>query len=640
MTTNNIKEQISAAYTDLDAKLRAIEDHVFLRKTTALDAILEIGELMHECGKAPFAYLFQTKLRVTVELCTRFSALYLHLFTDFDQKLNLDTIFLLSTQKRFITHVFEVSGFNSSDFLLNLLNEKASEKKTRNLTDNEALLRSIIVSSIGQVNSKDLVNLTLESTETSALLALGLLLDRIPVTMQGEASRQFLLEEYNPYEALRPLDHYRTMIANVWMLCSYSNAANKHDIKKHLNQWFKRVHQSKGLKPKPAGSVTQAGNVSNKPVMAVVAERFTSIHAMYRWYAPIIKSLKNDYYMVLVALRTDVDEKAIALFDHFLEVPKDELSIQGVLNQCTPDIAYFTSVGMRAWSISLANMRWAPLQVMSLGHPATTHCEHMDLAFITTRGWCPEALISESLLVLESEIGSVIEAPETLDLPAAPELSKEFISIAVPCNAMKINFSFMAALKEIERLSEKPLRFTFFPNELGLDSLSAEKRIQSYFPTAIVENVMNYEDYLEQLNQNHLALSPFPFGNATSTIDCVLLGLPVIGLLGHEPHSRSDYDVLAAFELQDYCIADSVENYVHSAVRYINNPDLLQELRELIASKKFHETHRQNEKPYAVEFCNALKWAFENKAEILENKGAVYEAQGRWKNIDYSEPQK
>ena len=51
---------------------------------------------------------------------------------------------------------------------------------------------------------------------------------------------------------------------------------------------------------------------------------------------------------------------------------------------------------------------------------------------------------------------------------------------------MKINLGFMTTLKEIERLSAKPIRFTFFPNEYGVGHLSTEKRLRSFFPTAVV----------------------------------------------------------------------------------------------------------------------------------------------------------
>ena len=187
------------------------------------------------------------------------------------------------------------------------------------------------------------------------------------------------------------------------------------------------------------------------------------------------------------------------------------------------------------------------------------------------------------------------------------------------------------ALKEIERLSEKSVRFMFFPNEYGVGHLSTERRLLQYFPTAVVARRTGYEAYLNLLNQNHLALSPFPFGNATSTIDCMVLGLPVISLIGAEPHSRSDYDILASLGLADYCVAESVENYVHGVVRYINEPGLLEELRNMVASKQFMDLHQQNENEFSDEMCKALNWAYANQNEVHGPRGLVIEAQGRWK---------
>jgi len=439
-----------------------------------------------------------------------------------------------------------------------------------------------------------------------------------------------LLEEYNPYDALRPLDQYRALISNIWMLCSYSTSPRKHDIKKHLNNWYKRVHKAKGIQPKPVGSVKHAGNVDNKPVMAVIAETFKSVHAMYRWYAPMIRQLQRDYYLVMVALKADVDEQSISLFDEFIEVPEEEMNLQPVLNQCTPDIAYFMSVGMRAWGISLANLRWATLQVMSFGHPATSHSTEIDLALGTPNVYGGPGVVSENMLLINSRVSNVAEAHKDLKLPPPAVLNDAVVSIAVPCNAMKINLNFITALKEIERLSTRPVRFMFFPNEYGVGHLSTERRLRSYFPTAVVARRTGYEAYLNLLNQNHLALSPFPFGNATSTIDCMVLGLPVVSLIGPEPHSRTDFDILDSLGLADYCVADSVENYVQGVVRYLNEPGLLDDLRAVVQSKNFMQEHTQGDNEYSMEMCAALNWAYQNKQEVIGPRGLVFDGKGRW----------
>jgi hypothetical protein len=630
MTTPSLEEQLQPLFNEIDTKLQAIENGAYLQRQDPEKIINQLAVLVNDCQNKPYASLMQLNIQGTTELCTRFAALYVNVLTDLKHTLSLNSVLVLTKQKRFMSYVFEVSGYGGNRATLQMLLQKARDKKTKHLSDNPAMVRAVLLAGVGDLEASDLVELTLENSETAALLAIGLLLDRLPLTLTGDAGRTFLLEEYNPYEALRPLDQYRALISNIWMLCSYSTSTRKHDIKKHLNNWFKRVHKAKGIQPKPAGSVKHVGNTDNKPVMAVIAETFKSVHAMYRWYAPMIKRLRRDYYLVMVSMKADVDEQSISLFDEFIEVPDDEMNLQPLLNQCTPDIAWFMSVGMRSWGISLANLRWATLQTMSFGHPATSHSTEMDLAFVTSRVFGGQGVVNENMLILESEIGNVAEAHQDLKLPPPAVLGDDLVSIAVPCNVMKINLSFVTALKEIERLSAKPVRFMFFPNEYGVGHLSTERRLLKYFPTAVVARRTGYEAYLNLLNQNHLALSPFPFGNATSTIDCMVLGLPVVSLIGAEPHSRSDYDILASLGLAEYCVADSVENYVNGVVRYINEPGLLEELRTMVASKQFMDLHQQNENEFSDEMCKALNWAYANQDEVRGPRGLVFEGAGRW----------
>lgn len=630
MNTPSLEAQLQPLFDEIDAKLHTIENGVYLHRQSPEITINQLAVLVNECQNKPYASLLQLGVQGTTELCTRFASIYIHVLTDLKHTLSLNSVLVLTKQKRFMSHVFEVSGYNSNRAVLKLLLNKAHEKKTKNLSENAAMVRALLLAGVGDLEPGDLVELTLENSETAALLAIGLLLDRLPLTVTGDAGRTFLLEEYNPYDSLRPLDQYRALISNIWMLCSYSTSPRKHDIKKHLNNWFKRVHKAKGIQAKPVGSVKHAGNTHNKPVMAVIAETFKSVHAMYRWYAPMIKRLKNDYYMVMVSMKADVDEQSMGLFDEFIEVPEEEMNLQPVLNQCTPDIAWFMSVGMRSWGISLANLRWASLQTMSFGHPASSFSTEMDLVFATPNVYGGDGVVSENMLLLNSRVSNVAEAHKDLSLPSPAALDDSVICIAVPCNAMKINLGFVGALKEIERLSAKPVRFMFFPNEYGVGHLSTEKRLHSYFPTAIVARRTGYEAYLHLLNQNHLALSPFPFGNATSTVDCMVLGLPVVSMIGKEPHSRSDFDILDSLGLAEFCVADSVENYVSGVVRYINEPGLLEELRALVNSKNFMQEHTVVDNEFSTEMCAALNWAYKHMDDVKGPRGLVLEGTGRW----------
>ncbi|NJM31653.1 MAG: hypothetical protein HC848_00590 [Limnobacter sp.] len=139
-----------------------------------------------------------------------------------------------------------------------------------------------------------------------------------------------------------------------------------------------------------------------------------------------------------------------------------------------------------------------------------------------------------------------------------------------------------------------------------------------------------YEQYLGLLNQHHLALSPFPFGNASSIIDCLVLNQPIVGLVEGEPHARSDYTVLGAFGLDEFLVANTLENYVAGAVRYLNNPDLLAELKAMVASKNILDVQFKDDTTRPDEIRRAIAWAWQNREELCREAGRTFRSESRW----------
>lgn len=630
MTEQELQDKLDALYKDIHARVLEVESLCHLQKGKQVETLTALGKLLNELEAAPFGHLMQQDISATRQICTRLASVYIRLLTDFSFQIEGSTLFLMIAQKRFMNYCLEVSGYEGDQCVQDLLRKRNKDKATGKLATNQVALRMLLLASINTIDTQDLINLSLEESDTAAIVTLGLLLDRMPLTLQGEAARKLLLVDYNPWDHFKTQEIYKHVVANVWMLCSYAATEYKHLIKQRLNQWFKRLHQSKGLKVKPTGQIKHARNTSGKPVLAVAAESFSSNHAMFRWYSPIIRSLKQHYHVVLLALKGDVDEGAKDLFDEFIAIPDDEMGLQPVLDACTPDVVYFPSVGMRAWAISLANLRWAPLQLMSLGHPATTFSAEMDAVFLNSKIYGGIGHFTENQLVLNADVGNSIQAHHQMKLPEKAELPDGFVRVAVPCNVMKINVQFLAALKEIQKQANKPVQFLFMPNDFSLGHLSTSRRLKQHFPNCIVAQRTTYEHYLALMNQCHFALSTFPFGNSTSAIDCLVLGMPFIALIGIEPHSRSDYNVLCTFGLEDYCVADSVDNYVQGAVNWINNPDVLQAMRELIASKNFLAEHLNEESQYALELCDALKWAVANQDTLRSVRGQMFTGEGRW----------
>ncbi|MDH4394251.1 MAG: hypothetical protein QE278_01105 [Limnobacter sp.] len=633
MSNSEVEQEANELYAEMSARLNELELQVYSKNFQHDKVLTELAKTFLDWDKQPYVWLLQQEVVGTIGIATRMSAVIVKLMSDLSYRFNLQELVMLTNHKRNILSVMEASGFGGSGFLHNLLLEKTKEYSGKGMLENQAMVRAIAVASISQIDTATLVELSIQNSEVAAILTLGLMTELMPSTLVGEASRRLLLEEYNPYGNLQPIERYRGLISNSWMVCSYSTSEKKHHIKRHLNDWFKRVHVARNLKVHPFGSIDMPGNTEGKAVMAVMAESFGSAHAMYRWYAPLVERLKAHYYVVLVALEMDVDAKSKAIFDHYITVPKaDEMGLQPVLDACTPDVAYFPSVGMRTWCISMANLRWAPLQVMSHGHPASSFSDCMDAAFMNIHTFGGSHVHWENQLILQSGVGDSIKPVEGVDIPALEEGSEEVLKIAVPCNVMKINVSFMAALKSIEEQANRPIQFLFFPYEKGFHYIATFRRLRSYFPNCIVALREDYAGYLGQLKQCQMALSPFPFGNSSSSADCLALGLPFIAMIGAEPHSRTDYDILATFGLEDYCVATTVDDYVAGAVSWINNPASLKAMRDMVRAASFLEHHHNDESAFADEFVLAMKWAHGHKDQLRAERGVAYNAEDNWLN--------
>jgi hypothetical protein len=323
-------------------------------------------------------------------------------------------------------------------------------------------------------------------------MAVSLLSERMVLTPQGDANRNWLLAQDKLYDAIQPHIVFAPLISGVWMFCSYATATNKHDIKKSLNRWFKRLIDVKGFKPiSTKQSQPEEHNFTKKPVAVVAIDVFRSTHAMFRWYSPIIRELKKDYQLVLVSRPDDVDNTSISLFDRFVPVSNDVESLQEVLDSCSPDLVYYPSIGMRPWAIALANLRWAPLQIMTLGHPATSHIDTIDAVILDSDLYTKSTVFSENQLILATKGGTLADNLIDLNLEELQgdrrTAKTNSLRIAIPCISMKINSEFIRALKAIKQQSPINIQYTFFPNEAGLTYMAIKKRLLLNFPNATIE---------------------------------------------------------------------------------------------------------------------------------------------------------
>lgn len=553
---------------NFNLELRLLEISIYSGKGNfSVGELNRLLKLTYQCmGNGEYAYHFNSSdNKILIDRIASCLTLFM-----LSSKFNLqENDFLDLINKRYIfCELFKASSFGGTTHIKNLL-------------DNKDLWKCFLLSSLDDI-SVELIDFICNGYNvTESLMALSLLDEPSVLTDQGEKNREALLLNFDQHNILPFEQKYSSLVANAWMLCSYAACEEKHKIKIYLNQWFEKM--TKGLNSKVKKKIKN----KKKKVMVVVIEVMYSDHAMYRWYSTILKKLSNHYRLILVSHKDSVDSKVISIF-HEKYIFNDEYkALPILLENIHPDIVYYPSLGMRSWSILLANIRWAPVQVMSLGHPATSNTKTIDGIFIEEQLFTSRKLFSEFPVIMKDFGHISAQGTISFNQPKKENRKDNYIVIAIPCISYKINSIFLEILQKINSLSAIPIIWNFYPNLQGISYLSFSKKIKDILPNSEVAPKKNYQEYLNNLAHADLALSSFPFGNATSLLDCILLGIPACTMVGQEPHSRTDFSLLNTWGLDNELCSSTLDQYVLNILSFIEN----NEKRNMI-SQKFKEISR------------------------------------------------
>jgi len=421
-----------------------------------------------------------------------------------------------------------------------------------------------------------------------ALLKALSLLATFPVLTEAGAERRELLLGAAP--RLANLDLPLTwpsivLLARAWMFCSYASRADRHTIKAALNRIACRALDRLGVRVR-----TTPRRLVERPRLLVIAEAIRSSHVQYRYFARYLHQMRRRFHVILAAPSSHLDAAARALAHEVVE-----LDVQGVedfapaaakLELTQADLVFWPSVGMSPWGPFLANLRFAPLQLAGLGHSASTLIPAMDY-YLTEQGYVANSeLFSERLLLVPDESLTFEDSPAQVRPSRPSPRDPERLTIAVPGNALKLNPIFINTLREIDRLSARPIRFIFFPNLRDQQMGGIRKVVRSKLRDAVLMSRQHPNDYLCTLSGCDLALSPFPFGGLHSDIDALCIGIPVVALQGVEPHARTDALVLQRLGLGGRLLAQDADTYVAIATDLIRDDDARVQLSQDILARR------------------------------------------------------
>lgn len=541
-----------------------------------------------------------------------------------------DAVFArLATLHPALTDIFGCSDFGNCD---QLLGAATARLESAGNTDRAALARLLLSYSVYSNANFDFGQFLRTTPDLAARAYFGIMSSHLVLTREAFATRRKLLELGPELEQVQiPLDELDG-VAWTWFLSSYDDQPGKHDIKRHLNRIFRASLSEVGVRDlvRSASRPTKA-----RPTVVVAIEQFESRHAMYRCYAPSIRQLKDHFDLVLLCDPSAVDDRSRALFDRVVQLhftPSGLRQAIADLEKLAPDIVYYPSVGMSARIIALANLRLAPIQILTLGHPATTNADTIDYVVTEERYLGDPELFSETVLCVAD--GSC-QFEKRHDMRSVTPIIREHadpIRISVPSAPFKLNPTFMATCQEIAQRSERRVEFCFFPYRRGLKLHHIQKRIRGWLPEATVFRTSDYNTYVTDLNSCDLQLISFPFGGTNSSMDALRQGIPVVTLEGDEVHSRTDAVFIRHIGSPDWLIADSHEAYVEAALRLIHDDrERVATSRQILEADLDGQYHDCRYETQPKDFGALFKWLYENHEAV--------QADGRkvWRRADRAE---
>jgi hypothetical protein len=405
---------------------------------------------------------------------------------------------------------------------------------------------------------------------------------------------------------------------HLWMTCSYAPSARRHQIKDGLNRLLRDWMKRDRLVVPPLGHPRVA---KERPLVLVAAEYFNSTHAMYRCYGAWIAQLRRHFELVLLAEEQRSDPVAEQLFNQVLRfsyASRDFPAVVRRVSRLKPDIILYPSLGMAEWSVLMANLRLAPIQCASLGHPATTRSEYIDYVLthesLAGDGRC----FSETLLLL-AEQPMMLAHPGLSDVRPVARTDSGVLRVAVSSRSFKLTWPFLRLLARIRAQANRPLEFHFLAGEKGAVHQRLEAEINEVVPGAVVHPMCSYTSYMERLSRCDLHLETFPFGGTNSNMDSLFLGIPVVAMEGDEPHSRIDAYMLRLAGMPEWAIAQDEAGYMAAALRLLDSD---QERIGLADALRAGAKRLFSEDPQALEgqreLADTLHWIYRNHEAVQQ----------------------
>jgi hypothetical protein len=516
---------------------------------------------------------------IDLHILTRIAAATTALFSDPEFHFSETGFIQVIQYHRWLSVLFAVSPFRNSDHIIRSFN-KHGPFSTPLQVDNHNLAKFCLLYSLESEIDIDLDALWQTNNLLAANLYLVLMSSRFVSSPEAHAKRETLLR-WLPDRLLEigTIDQLPVGIFHdVYMHCSYSGYAGKHNIKASLNQLIRNKILELGFNDSLAPARLPA---TGKPVMLVILEWFSSTHSVYRVLSKAIRKAREHFYLIGLGEAAIIDDLGKAVFDEYIErsdsgdIPVLLTQVRNICEERDVQVLYMPSVGMTLYTMFIANTRFAPLQVTTLGHSASTFAPQMDYFVIDEDFVGDDGCFSEKVIKTPTDAFPFTPFIQDMEqIPQAPlREAPAVVEIAMVGSTMKLNPDFLQTCRQIAEQSATPIHFQFFVGAArGLVGLQVTQVVERYLGKwATVNQQQGYWHYLQQISSCDLYINPFPFGNMNGIVDLLSVGLVGVCKSGNEPHEHIDQGLFERLGMPDWLVTTTTEDYIQAALRLINN---------------------------------------------------------------------
>ncbi len=514
----------------------------------------------------------------------------------------------LIIQHRWLALIFQATSHQNADHIIAGLNDTNEDNKTAFKRQD---FRKVLL--LYSLESHITIDTILQAWEWDPIgvtsLMIALLSPPFCGSKRAHEKKQILLREL-PQRLLQiqqPQELPLPIFVATYMYCSYADGLHKEDIKKPIHQLARQILASWKIEDFiPAQLQQSVPKPGTLPTLVVMHEWMQCKSAMYRCYAPAIKSLKKHFNVIGVGPISQIDEVGMALFDRHIGLSGDIWvqipEIHTIMRNLAPAVIYMPSIGMGLHTVMASSVRFAPLQIMSGGHPASTHSQRIDLITVPEDVELTTSLFSEQPLYCPVSSFPMVDHPDLAEIKASqPErgakLPGEPVIVAVSATSMKLSMSFLAACRSIRDQATQPLHFRFFlALAQGISYHYIKRTIQCFLGNSVtVFKHQDYKDYMRQLRECDLSLSPFPFGHTNTIYDCSHCGVVSICLDGPFLPQTYEKALFKRLGLPAELVTPSVEEYIARAVSLIDDHEKRSQLSQYIQTKVEESPFTQGE---------------------------------------------